>query len=256
MKAFIIVCVLVCASSFFPIHAAGAQALHILPVKAYFTQESIGIGYTLTTANDECRLGIPANSFGNSTDAVVVLRHVPKKRIAETLLNERSLSPLFRYRVKDPAELSSPLWISIAWRKTTEQSYILKEWNEETQTWESIESTIDEEHGRVQGQVSQRTGLVGVFETEKVVVPTTYTGKASWFSGNSIHGYGSAMNIFPIGTRVRVTNTDNGKQTETTIVSTGPFVTGRIIDLSKDAFNIISNTSVGVINVIVEEVKE
>lgn len=236
-------------------HNASAAALSIPTVKAFFREESIGIGYTLVTAGDECRLGVPAHAFGDATEAAVILRHIKKSKMKETFGENVSLSPLFRYRVKEPATLTAPLWISIAWRKTTEETYVLKEWNAETATWDTLSSTIDEESERVQAQVSHQSGIVGIFEQDREEI-TTHSGKASWYHGNSMYGYGSAMNIFPIGTTVRVTNIANGKQVETKIVSTGPFVEGRIIDLSKDAFNAISKTSVGVIDVIVEEVKE
>jgi rare lipoprotein A len=39
----------------------------------------------------------------------------------------------------------------------------------------------------------------------------------------------------PFGTRVKVTNLTNGKSVDVTIVDRGPFVAGRIMDLSKAA---------------------
>lgn len=231
-----------------------AKTLSISPVKVYFSESSLSIGYTLKTEGDEAWLGVPNDAFTeDTTSAVVALRLIKKKTVKSTFGDAVSLSPIFKFNVRESAELAQPLWISIAWRKSTDQTYVLKEWNAETSTWEDLDSTITADGLRVQAQVTGQSGMVGVFEAPKPI--TTYSGKASWFSGSSTNGYGSAMNIFPIGTKVRVTNTANNESVETTIVSTGPFVPGRIIDLSKDAFNTISNTSVGVINVVVEEVK-
>ena len=42
----------------------------------------------------------------------------------------------------------------------------------------------------------------------------------------------AAHRTLPFGTMVRVTNLDNGRQTEVRIIDRGPFVQGRIIDLS------------------------
>lgn len=45
----------------------------------------------------------------------------------------------------------------------------------------------------------------------------------------------AAHRTLPFGTRVRVTNTRNGKSVEVVINDRGPFVRGRIIDLSDTA---------------------
>jgi len=56
------------------------------------------------------------------------------------------------------------------------------------------------------------------------------------------------------GTRVRVTNTQNGKSVIVRINDRGPFTKGRIIDLSRAAFNAIGNTAAGVLPVSIEVV--
>ena len=72
-------------------------------------------------------------------------------------------------------------------------------------------------------------------------------GLASWY-GDDFHGkktangeiynmYAStaAHKILPMGTKVRVTNLENGRKTVVRINDRGPFVRGRIIDVSKAA---------------------
>ncbi|WP_165856300.1 septal ring lytic transglycosylase RlpA family protein [Marinobacter sp. JSM 1782161] len=59
----------------------------------------------------------------------------------------------------------------------------------------------------------------------------------------------AAHKTLPFGSTVKVTNTQNGKSVVVEINDRGPFVAGRIIDLSKSAFRQIGNTSAGVINV-------
>jgi rare lipoprotein A len=84
----------------------------------------------------------------------------------------------------------------------------------------------------------------------KVSLPTskgsrpTQSGVASWY-GPGFHGkptaagniydqndFTAAHQTLPLGTRVLVTNLDNGNSTEVTINDRGPFAKGRIIDLS------------------------
>lgn len=64
----------------------------------------------------------------------------------------------------------------------------------------------------------------------------------------------AAHKKLPFGTRVRVTNIANGKTVVVRINDRGPFVNGRIIDLSRSAFTRIGNTRSGVINVKIEVV--
>jgi len=64
----------------------------------------------------------------------------------------------------------------------------------------------------------------------------------------------AAHKKIPFGTKLKVTNVKNGKSVVVTINDRGPFVKGRIVDLSKSAFNSIGNTSSGLISVQIEVV--
>lgn len=90
------------------------------------------------------------------------------------------------------------------------------------------------------------------------------TGFASWYGGN-FHGqfsadgsiydknkFTAAHKSLPFGTVVQVTNMYNGKKCVVKITDRGPFIRGRIIDLSKVAANEIGMLSSGVSRVKVE----
>lgn len=89
-------------------------------------------------------------------------------------------------------------------------------------------------------------------------------GRASWY-GKEFHGKktasGEKFNMYaltaahktlPFGTRVRVTNLANGKSVVVKINDRGPFVKGRIIDLSYAAAKKISLVGMGVVKVRLE----
>lgn len=89
-------------------------------------------------------------------------------------------------------------------------------------------------------------------------------GVASWY-GPGFHGRtaadGSRYNMYamtaahktlPFGTKVRVTNRNNGKSCIVRITDRGPFIHGRVIDLSKAAASAIGALSSGVANVTLE----
>ncbi len=62
----------------------------------------------------------------------------------------------------------------------------------------------------------------------------------------------AAHKQLPFGSMVKVTNTANGKSVVVRINDRGPFVRGRIIDLSKTAFSRIGSLSSGLLNVEIE----
>ena len=92
---------------------------------------------------------------------------------------------------------------------------------------------------------------------------TIEQGKASWY-GEPFHGEltanGETYNMFkvsaahrtlPFKTRARVINLANGKSIVVRINDRGPFVDGRIIDLSLEAFKKIGNPDDGLLDVVV-----
>ena len=103
-------------------------------------------------------------------------------------------------------------------------------------------------------------------ETEKTYRTTSsQTGQASYYG----YGAGSqtasgarfnpnamtaAHRTLPFGTKVRVTNKRNGKTVIVTINDRGPFIRGRIIDLSTAAAGVIGMRSAGVAPVLVERI--
>lgn len=68
----------------------------------------------------------------------------------------------------------------------------------------------------------------------------------------SQHALTAAHRKLRFGTKVRVTNTANGKSVVVRINDRGPFVRGRVIDLSKAAFMQIGNTKAGLLKVTLE----
>lgn len=62
----------------------------------------------------------------------------------------------------------------------------------------------------------------------------------------------AAHKTLPFGTRVRVVNRDNGRSVIVRINDRGPFIRGRIIDLSYAAFSRIENPREGLADVVIE----
>jgi uncharacterized protein YabE (DUF348 family) len=115
------------------------------------------------------------------------------------------------------------------------------------------------EDGRVKSKVFVESKVIREPRAEITTIGTkkpvfvshgsSASGKASWYSAP---GLTAAHRTLPFGTVVRVTNLANGKTVNVTIRDRGPYVEGRIIDLSDDAFAEIASLGSGVINVNIE----
>jgi rare lipoprotein A len=90
------------------------------------------------------------------------------------------------------------------------------------------------------------------------------TGLASWY-GRKFHGrrtasgevyhqekFTAAHRTLPWGSKVKVTNLANGKSVEVRINDRGPFVKGRIIDVSRAAARALGIVRAGIATVEVE----
>jgi rare lipoprotein A len=88
--------------------------------------------------------------------------------------------------------------------------------------------------------------------------PLQQTGRASWYALDSLAASGekldhaaltAAHNALPFGTKVRIENIANGRSVVVRINDRGPFVAGRIIDLSKAAAEALDMITDGVADV-------
>jgi rare lipoprotein A len=81
---------------------------------------------------------------------------------------------------------------------------------------------------------------VGMFTASSQVMATTETGIASVYSGEKTangeyahaHALTAAHKTLPFGTKVKVTNVHNGRSVIVRINDRGPYIKGRIIDLT------------------------
>ncbi|MGL4397516.1 MAG: septal ring lytic transglycosylase RlpA family protein [Hyphomicrobium sp.] len=114
------------------------------------------------------------------------------------------------------------------------------------------------------GKVSKSGNKAASYKSKKQARVSSYTGASSisgkasyywqpqrvasggWFNPNAMT---AAHKTLPFGTKVRVTNAHNGKSVVVTINDRGPYVAGRVIDLSKAAAHAISMQGSGVVPV-------
>lgn len=101
--------------------------------------------------------------------------------------------------------------------------------------------------------------LAGALIVAASTVPASaQCGSASWYALYSQTASGEQMNpkeltaahrTLPFGTKLKVTNQENGKSVIVRINDRGPFIKGRVIDLSKGAARQLGFVSAGVANI-------
>jgi peptidoglycan lytic transglycosylase len=69
------------------------------------------------------------------------------------------------------------------------------------------------------------------------------------------HGLSAAHPSLPFGTRLRVTNVGNGRSVTVLVNDRGPFVDGRIIDITSAAAEVLGMLDVGVVKVTLDVVR-
>jgi rare lipoprotein A len=80
------------------------------------------------------------------------------------------------------------------------------------------------------------------------------SGIASYYQNPYHGGLIAAHKTLPFGAKVRVLNLDNGKSAIVTIVDRGPFIRGRIIDVSPFAAGVLGFRQAGLAHVRIERV--
>ncbi|PWB83655.1 MAG: septal ring lytic transglycosylase RlpA family lipoprotein [Methylocystaceae bacterium] len=91
----------------------------------------------------------------------------------------------------------------------------------------------------------------------------SWSGKASFYgyhgrtaSGGHVGAFTAAHRTLPFGTKVRVTNLGNSRSVIVTINDRGPFVRGRVIDVSTRAAQSLGFRSAGLARVKVETIAD
>ena len=104
-------------------------------------------------------------------------------------------------------------------------------------------------------------------KTDSNLIGYTETGKASFYamkfqfrktaSGQRFNQFAmtAAHKKLPFGTMVLVTNLENGKSVKVKVNDRGPFIKGRIIDLTRATYAKIGDTRKGIIPVKIETAK-
>lgn len=204
-------------------------------------------GYTIDKPDGKMRMAIYPTVL--PSEAMVTLKTAESQNLPSPAGLTR-VSDIMEYDiVTDPIVIfQKDVVIVLSFNSTNQYTKRLYFWDDNLHTWRPLTSLSNYTDHWTRGYIHLPYARVAVFEEK-----TSIEGYASWYRSAS-HPYGAASNDFPMGSKVRVLNLDNGRSTTVEIVSTGPWAPGRVIDLTSDAFADLAPLSTGTAKVHLEAV--
>lgn len=219
----------------------------------YLRKAQMKSGVTVTHSTGTVSVGIPAAALTGTRHASVKIKPVADST-KYLYTNGDLLSEMYRYSITGGANLTltQALWLQMSYPGVNSSTdKVLKYWNASVGKWKPVHHVTDfSDQWYIRGTLHRRSAVIAVFSKPIPVQTTDGTivqGIASWYDGS-----GAASNDFPMGSIIRITNVATGVYVDATVVSTGPFVTGRIVDLTRSDFSAIANLSAGVVEVTVQ----
>ena len=210
-------------------------------------KETISKGYTISNINSDISLGITPESVNSSV--TVVLKSVVRN---EGLPEQKLISNLYSFNLlsENLIKLDRPLYVSMKYSQNNNGRKVIKYWDSIKNNWIDLPTKINSAENTVKAEISLSYAILGVFEYNKDVKE----GIASFYRTKNHDG--CAYLDYPFGTMLKVTNLENDKSTIVQIEDRGPFIKGRIIDLSVESFSELAPLSAGIINVRVEKIEK
>lgn len=187
---------------------------------------------------NQFRLNVKPGTFRR--ERIIRVKQVNQYKYPD-LPEEDILSNLFHFKVIDGKKPKKDIIFKIRSKKHTENPVQIKKYTKR-KGWIDLETEYNRKKMLARTRHAGKRGVFGLFESSDFQI-----GGASWYNWN-----GAASNDYPMGTELKVTNLANGRSCHTTVVSTGPFTPGLIIDLPLDKFSEIADPGTGIIQVRVE----
>ncbi len=216
-------------------------------------KETIAKGYTFVAPDNDFKVGVRDGSVAEPV--TVRFKKIPDAHMAYPLskaLGERA-SAIWEFDLLaddgSVGQLVKPIYLALGITNTKMNRKVMYYWDKGQAKWLALKSSIDLENKLIRATIYLPYARLALFDEPD---GTTYEAKASWYPTNltSRNKLGCASNVYPLNTPLWVCRLDDlNKCTITRVISRGPYVDDRVVDLTYDAFENIGNPRGGVIGV-------
>ncbi|HOZ36830.1 MAG TPA: hypothetical protein PLR18_03295 [bacterium] len=216
-------------------------------------QETIAKGYTFVAPENEFKVGVVPGAVIEPT--TVRFKKIPDSHmvmpLAKSAGEKASAIWEFDLLAEDGSveKLTKPIYLAVGIINNKMNRKIMYYWDKGSEQWRALPSTLDLENKLVRSTIYLPYARVALFDEPD---GTTYEALASWYPTELTprNQLGCASNVYPLDTPLWVCRLDDlARCTITRVISRGPYVADRVVDLTRDAFENIGNTRGGVIGV-------
>ena len=232
--------------------ASASAKIVVLEKSAYrvrLDQATLEKGYTVSNSeNSNFKVGIFPNTIDQPATVVFKTINMGDAAFPEGL---EKVSDIYSFELNtvEAVEFARPVVLSLELTEPNDYKKEVYYYDSNKGAWIPLPSRTSPGGDEVRAFIHLKYAKVVVLKNSNIME----AGYASWYR-SSRYPYGAASNDYPYGARLRVTNLANGEWGDVTVVSTGPVVPGRIIDLTHNAFSAIADLYIdGVVRVQVEE---
>jgi len=210
-------------------------------------------GYTFTTSENDFKVGVVDKAV--IKPLTVRFKKIPDSHMLTPLEKTpgEKASAIWEYDLLaddgSAGKLTKPIYLAVGITNAKMNRKIMYYWDKGQEMWRALPSSIDLENKLIRATIYLPYARVALFDEPDA---TTYEAWVSWYPTEltTRNQLGCASNVYPMNTPLWVCRLDNlSKCTITRVISTGPFVEGRVADLTKSAFENIGNPRGGVIGV-------
>ncbi len=230
-----------------PAPAAAEETTLLAPEYTRLDAATVTRGYTVTGSDEALRVGVLPAVF--SEPIIVEVKEWDASEVGDSAPQVLA-SKLYSFDLDGaPAErFIRPIAVSMAFTSQTLTEKSIYFWNKPTATWVRLPSRVDWNTKTVRAPIHLSFALLAVLEDPTHTVAEE--GDATWYRSRKTMS--AANNLFDLDSLVRVTNLDTGTSVVVRVVSRGPYTTGRVVDLTLDAFREIADQYRGIARVRVE----
>lgn len=204
-------------------------------------------GYTIEGFDSKFRVGIFPEVLSEETDVILKDFYDPEK-ILPIPSDKKVISHIYEFDLSNKSAFKDekPIIIEIKYNSDYIGFRSIYYWNQVNNSWVKIPSYDITGRKKMRANFHLPYARLAVLENKNAME----TGTASWYKWKNCDC--AASPDYPKGTRLKVTNLDNGKSVVVTVNDYGPErdkFPNRVIDLDKEAFSKIANPAMGLCNV-------